>query len=774
MSREDELRASASPPLLASVPAPGVLFGHGLRLLSEAEGGQWALFLGATLLFQWAGNDRATRRLVAAQIVNAKLATQVEVGHLFGLHPKSVGRIARHVATEGVAATIDRLPGPRGPHKVTPAVLAAVEQGLAAGLSSAAIAEDVRRRLGISLTRQHVLRLLHQRREQTVRQQALDLADQFTEAGEVPEALAGAAAADAHGEPPDNGPAAADGPVLPLPGETVSSRYMGLTLFYVALEVGGLLAVAEQVYQFAGMVRLGVRQVFLELFCLALLQEATVERVKHLLRSDLGVVLGCGRAACVRTLRRKLALLCQPRQAAELGRRLAQRWLEVGLLNASFLYVDGHMKLYSGKRQVQQIWNSQRRMPLPGIEQYFVNDLRGRPLLVVTEDISGNLAKSLPQVIQAIREVLGDQRHFTVIFDRGGYDGRLFGWLVEEGLDFITYQRGEVALARDQFHRHEVRWEGQRVRFWLAEDEVTVAGSGPWRRIVLRTADGHQTPILTSLGPALRPRRDGSPSETGLPSARVVAVMLARWRQENCFKALRTHVGLDVLASHAADPAVDREVPNPAVKLAKGELQRLLAAARKVRAAVGHTVMLDTQQATTKQAEATPTRASGKRAERRGLTQAALLAQLQTVQADIAQARERLKGLPQRVQLSSLGDLPATPRLEAKVLTGTVKVAAYNAQLWLADRLAQHYPRANDRHDLVRAFGQLSGAMTREPDGTLRVRLDPPDIPLHRRALAGLCDDLNHASPHFPGTDIPLAYEVAREHFRSVISGPMS
>jgi hypothetical protein len=43
-------------------------------------------------------------------------------------------------------------------------------------------------------------------------------------------------------------------------------------------------------------------------------------------------------------------------------------------------------------------------MPLPGIVQYFVNDLHGRPLLVVTEDVRGNLAKSLPSVIAAVRK----------------------------------------------------------------------------------------------------------------------------------------------------------------------------------------------------------------------------------------------------------------------------------------------------------------------------------------------------------------------------------
>jgi len=59
------------------------------------------------------------------------------------------------------------------------------------------------------------------------------------------------------------------------PGSTVSSRYLR-------------------------MLRFGILQVFTEVFCLALLQEPSVERVKHLLRSDLGAVMGSSRAACVK------------------------------------------------------------------------------------------------------------------------------------------------------------------------------------------------------------------------------------------------------------------------------------------------------------------------------------------------------------------------------------------------------------------------------------------------------------------------------------------
>jgi hypothetical protein len=90
-----------------------------------------------------------------------------------------------------------------------------------------------------------------------------------------------------------------------------------------------------------------------------------------------------------------------------------------------------------------------------------------------------------------------------------------------------------------------------------------------------------------------------------------------------------------------------------------------------------------------------------------------------------------------------------------------IKIAAYNAQSWLADRLARHYTNTNDLRDLLRSFAELSGTLVHEPDGGLRICLQPPDLPLHRRALAGLCADLNRAQPMFPGTDRRLYYEVA-------------
>jgi len=413
-------------------------------------------------------------------------------------------------------------------------------------------------------------------------------------------------------------------------------------------------------------------------------------------------------------------------------------------------------------------------MPLPGIVQYFVNDLRGRPLLVVTDEVRGNLAKSLPKVIADVRQVVGNQ-HFTVIFDRGGFDGQLFTWLVEQGLDFITYQRGAVHLDDHQFARREVRWDGQRVRFYIAEDAVTVGESGPWRRIVIRTP-GHQRPILTSL--------DGQ----AIAAARVGALILTRWRQENFFKYARAHLGLDVLTTYAAETAVDYEVPNPAVKATRAELKRLRTAVQALRAALGRTIVLDAVQPmeTTDQpadkAEQPPSSeadqliesgeppsvipaqptASYKRTPRIDpAKRTALMSDLATLEVQITHTRGHLRELPASVKLSTLGPLPQVPRLERKAISDVVKLAAYNAQSWLADRLVRHYTNTNDLYDLLRSFAELSGTLTRHAEGGLRVCLQPPDLPLHRRALAGLCAELNCGDPVFPGTDIPVRYEIA-------------
>ncbi len=213
---------------------------------------------------------------------------------------------------------------------------------------------------------------------------------------------------------------------------------------------------------------------------------------------------------------------------------------------------------------------------MPGLHAYFVGDKDGRPLLYLNEQLSAHLARAMPDIVAAIRQVLGN-RKFTLVFDRGGFDHKLFMWLDAERIGFITYQRGEPDLPDSAFSRRETRFEGRRIRFDMAEDRAWVSGKGPWRRVVVRARDGHQTPIITSLG---------------LRAPRLACLMIARWRQENLFKYMGAHYGLDQLISYGADPADPKAlVPNPEITRLERRIAEARQRAAKLKASLGDAVL---------------------------------------------------------------------------------------------------------------------------------------------------------------------------------------
>src|SRR5206468_2203017 len=161
---------------------------------------------------------------------------------------------------------------------------------------------------------------------------------------------------------------------------------MGAALCYPALDALGLLEAAGRCFRLPDSELFGVRAVTLTLFFMALLQTSTVEAARFLRRWEFGALIGTTRAPVVRTLRRQLA----------------RRWVEQAMIATAYLYIDGHMKVYTGKRKLEEIWNSQRRMPLPGFVTYFVGDQRGRPLLFVAEQAGRSLVQAMPRIVAEI------------------------------------------------------------------------------------------------------------------------------------------------------------------------------------------------------------------------------------------------------------------------------------------------------------------------------------------------------------------------------------
>jgi len=526
--------------------------------------------------------------------------------------------------------------------------------------------------------------------------------------------------------------------MVALPDQTRRGRYLGAALYYPALQALGLLEAAASCFRIPGAAKFGVRAVMLTLFFLSLFSKTTLEAAKHLRRWDFGPLVGTERAPVVKTLRRKLGALVKQGQAARFGVLLARRWVEQGVIATAYLYVDGHVKAYTGKRKLAECWNAQRRMPLPGLLSYFVNDQQGRPLLFLTEEANASLSQVMPKIVASIREVVGERR-FTVIFDRGGFDGKLFSWLHQEEIDFITYQRGQPGLPVERFQRRECHFEGRRLRLWLAEDQVSVGQSGPWRRIVVRTKDDHQTPILTSL--------------TRPATAKVACLIFARWRQENFFKYSREHHGLDQLLGYAwAEVDGARLVPNPERKQVERDLKAKRQELARQKAEIGQALLDEPRWSRT---------AHGLK-----IAQGGAVGHLRALEQDIARLRERRAELPAHIPLAEAGPREVL-RLEQKAIIDRIKMTAYNAEEWLLELLVQHYPDPHDMRALLRSFAELAGELRTTPTEVV-ITLDAPDLPLHRRALHGLCTDLNQLGATYPGSGRPLRYQVAVHHSEAV------
>ncbi len=692
------------------------------RLMLVRSEGRCAVMCGVTALHVWDEADRVAERVAMFSVVTSGLATRRDVGHAFGVHENTVQRLVR----AGLGGVIPAKPGPKRRSKLTPEVLGWIAEARQRGLRVGKIVEWLRTEHSVVVSQPSVSWAVKQLSAAVVEQGSLEVG------GEIAAAEAGLETATPVPEARSVEPEPTrDGAPVVLP-EAEHGRYMGLALYYPALAAVGLVEAARRSLRLVhGSELFGIRAVVLTLFFLSLLRKPTLESAKHLRRLEFGAVVGSGRAPCVKTLRRKLGELAEAKSSPLFSRLLARHWVDHALVGTAHLYVDGHVKVYSGKRQLEDVYNTQRRMPLPGIVQYFVGDQQGRPLVVVSEGVTPSLSKSLPTVVRAVREVIGE-RPLTLIFDRGGYDAKLFTWLRREGIDFITYQRGEVQLPADRFRRRETRFEGRRVRMQLAEDTVSVKKSGPWRRIVVRVKkSGHQTPILTSL-----------PETVG--ATRIASLMFCRWRQENFFRYMRQHHGLDTLVSYLFRDASDQLAPNPEHKRLDRELAQKRAELRELEAQLGVLVLRDGSVVTAS-------------------ARATALARQDELKTQSAALKLQRRIVPKVITVAASGRTREVMELERKRLVDEIKLAAYNAEEWLLDRLAPHYHNPFDTRDLLRAFAELSGSIHTTHDAIV-VTLDPPDTPAHRVALRALCDELNRVGATFPGTRRPVRYAVAVHH----------
>src|SRR5713226_6698217 len=90
-------------------------------------------------------DDIGIERVVATQLAETLPVQAYEVAGAFGMHPVSLSRLRGQLRAAGAQGLMPRKPGPTGPRKMTPQMLARFRELREQGLSLRAIAERVSR-----------------------------------------------------------------------------------------------------------------------------------------------------------------------------------------------------------------------------------------------------------------------------------------------------------------------------------------------------------------------------------------------------------------------------------------------------------------------------------------------------------------------------------------------------------------------------------------------------------------------------------------------------
>jgi hypothetical protein len=512
----------------------------------------------------------------------------------------------------------------------------------------------------------------------------------------------------------------------------------GVLLAVPPLVASGVFEVAKQVYGDLAPAFYGLRTTILVLLLMALLRLKRPEHIKEHSPPDVGAIFGLDRAPEVKTLRRKLSRLAGAHQAERFGKLLAERRVKSRGRVLGFLYIDGHVRVYHGKRRLSKAHVARMRLSLPATTDYWVNDRRGDPLFVVTAEANAGLVKMLPQLTGEIRTLVGPKRRVTVVFDRGGWSPKLFKRLIADGFDILSYRKKPIRpVPAKAFVLCRGRLDARWVEYELDDRNVRLLkGRLRLRQVSRRSPDsGHQTTIVTS-------RRD-------LPAIQVAYRMFERWRQENFFKYMREEFLIDALVDYAVEPAdLHRLVPNPE----RRKLDDLLRQAREK--------LSELQQDYGAAALRNP---EGRRPTMRGfkIAHGKIGRGIRTLQTRVANLRLQKRALPSRVPLSQARpDEVVKLSTERKHLSNLIKMVAYQAESDILALVRPRYARADQEGRTLIQNALAATAELRVEEGELRVTLDPLSSPHRSRVIEALCEALNGTAVCFPGTDLRIRYAV--------------
>jgi hypothetical protein len=528
----------------------------------------------------------------------------------------------------------------------------------------------------------------------------------------------------------------------------------GVLLALPALLAAGLLRHTLEFYQLPKGFY-GIESIFLLLGLMALARIGTLEQLRYQAPGEWGKLLGLDRIPEVRTLRAKLKLWCQDLgRAMRWNAQLAKEWIARQNDAELYFYCDGHVRVYHGDQSaLPRHYVARERLCLRATTDYWINAMDGQPFLYVNKEVDPGLIATLTQDVipwleanvaktpEQERRLADDARAhwFTMVFDREGYSPELFEKMRQKRIAILTYHKfPREDWRREEFQLHSVALAGgETVTMQLAERGTQLPNQLWLREIRKLTDNGHQTSILTTNWQA--------------PMTTLAVSLFARWSQENFFRYMREHYGLDHLIEYGTEPIPDAiSVVNPAWRKLDGQIRSKAGRRHRLAAQFGALALSE---------DPTESQVQGFQ-QRKGNLQE----EIQVLDLEIANLKQLRKKTEHHIPVKSLPEEDRFTRLrtERKHFIDTLKMIAYRAESSMASLLREQMARGgDDARALLRQIFQTEADLT--PDlaaNTLTIRLHHLTQAAHDQAIQQLLADLNATQTVFPGTTLTLVFKL--------------
>lgn len=734
------------------------------------DSGEKKIFVRGKLYMSWSLGDAIAQRIAIVELYKCGLATQEELSNIFGLHINSIYKYISTFEDNGMGGLLDKQSGPKENWKITSQVrgkilLLTLKRNLK-GYNE--IQKELERiwkiRVSIESIRQVLIEngfieerinaddfLLQENLFDEMRNEQLELKfENFKE--EVGNDEKTFSAKEIKKEEKGNFNNWRNNKGLRNYSSTERMYFNRLEVGEYNMYGGGLLFIPLlERYKFLDTIKQKINidkcngycleQLCLTLFYLCLFRFHSIENFKTVYPEEFGILIGKLNSPGIRTLRRFLHKVRELEKSEELIDEFGYEYIKNGLVKYGIVYIDDHFWPYHGIKEISMGFNVIRERGMKGSYNSIVNDEEFNPLIFLIKSSREDLTEKILEIICKIKkigkEVFGDTKNLTVIFDREGYSAELFRKLSgsEERIEdknkykvkFISWakyaDKWVYNIEKEKFNKEiEVEYEIQeKEKIKYFETERQMSKYGKIRTIVIENgSDKKRSAIYTN----------DSDSEVGI----IIKLICRRWGQENLIKTLKLRHLIDYHPGYFSEELEEQPmVDNPMIEEKKEEKAKIQSEINKLKIKIADNILNENKE---------------RNKEKIKKSEIEIKAEISILNHQIFKINEEIEKLPKEIKYNEAHDGRKLFELdyEKKRFLDCIKVFAYHMEKKMCEILVDYYDK---RKELIPALEMIikRGAYIKMETGKLKILLRRFKNPEIDYAARHLCDELNQMKP---------------------------